>query len=66
MIWMARDRITPEVSIGQTDELGNNIVEDSVEMHLMGIDLKLTHRFRGRHFRLTDVSGNIVKRLLAC
>ncbi len=59
---------------GQTDELGYNPVEDPVEvhdlhatlLHLMGIDhTKLTYRFQGRDFRLTDVSGNVVKQLLA-
>ena len=65
---------SPAWRIGQTDELGYNIVEDPVDvhdlhatiLHLMGIDhTKLTYRFQGRDFRLTDVSGNVVQKLLA-
>src|SRR5207249_5969180 len=57
-----------------TDELGYNAIEDPVDVHdlhatllyLMGIEhTKLTYRFQGRDFRLTDVSGNVVKKLLA-
>ena len=73
-MWMAGGGIKPGMTIGQTDELGYNIVEDPVHvhdlqatiLHLMGIDhTKLTYRFQGRDFRLTDVSGNVVKKLLA-
>ncbi|HLY60109.1 MAG TPA: DUF1501 domain-containing protein [Terriglobia bacterium] len=73
-MWMAGGGIKPGVTLGQTDELGYNPVEDPVEVHdlhatllyLMGIDhTKLTYRFQGRDFRLTDVSGNVVKQLLA-
>jgi len=62
------------VTVGQTDELGYNPIEDPVEVHdlhatilsLMGIEhTKLTYRFQGRDFRLTDVSGNVVKKLVA-
>ena len=72
--WMAGGGIKPGVTIGQTDELGYNVVEDPVEvydlsatvLHLLGIDhLKLTYRFQGRDYRLTDVHGNVVKKLLA-
>ncbi|HEX9000887.1 MAG TPA: DUF1501 domain-containing protein, partial [Blastocatellia bacterium] len=72
--WIAGGGIKPGVTIGQTDELGYNVVEDPVEvhdlhatvLHLMGIEhTKLTYRFQGRDFRLTDVHGNVVKKLLA-
>jgi hypothetical protein len=73
-VWMAGGGIKPGVVVGQTDELGYNVIEDPVDvhdlhatiLHLMGLDhTKLTYRFHGRDFRLTDVSGNIVKKLLA-
>lgn len=72
--WLAGGGIKPGTTIGQTDELGYNVVEDPVEvydlqatvLHLLGIDhTKLTYRFQGRDFRLTDVHGNVVKKLLA-
>ena len=59
---------------GETDELGYNAVEDVVHvhdlhatmLHLLGIDHKrLTYRFQGRDFRLTDVQGNVVRQILA-
>ncbi len=73
-MWLAGGGIKGGVTVGQTDELGYNPVEDPVEVHdlhatilyLMGIEhTKLTYRFQGRDFRLTDVSGNVVKKLLA-
>lgn len=73
-MWMAGGGMKPGITLGETDELGYNIVEDPVDvhdlhatmLHLMGIDhTKLTFRFQGRDFRLTDVSGNIVQKLLA-
>lgn len=72
--WVAGGGFKPGVTIGQTDELGYNVVEDAVEvydlqatvLHLLGIDhTKLTYRFQGRDYRLTDVHGNVVKKLLA-
>ncbi len=62
------------ISYGATDELGYHAVENPVHvndlhatiLHLMGIDhTKLTYRFQGRDFRLTDVAGNVVKDVLA-
>jgi hypothetical protein len=59
---------------GATDELGYNAVEDVVHvhdlhatmLHLLGIEhTKLTYKFQGRDFRLTDVHGNVVKKILA-
>jgi uncharacterized protein (DUF1501 family) len=73
-VWLAGGGIKPGVSIGRTDELGYNIVEDPVDvhdlhatiLHVMGVDhTKLTYRFQGRDFRLTDVAGNVVTKLLA-
>jgi hypothetical protein len=73
-IWMAGGGVKPGITIGQTDDLGYNVVEDPVEvhdlhatiLHLMGLDhTKLTYKFQGREFRLTDVHGNVVKKLLA-
>ena len=73
-VWLAGGGIKPGVTLGQTDELGYNPVEDAIEVHdlhatilyLMGLDhTRLTYRFQGRDFRLTDVSGNVVKKLVA-
>jgi hypothetical protein len=58
---------------GETDEYGYNIIRDPVTVHdlhatllyCLGIDHeRLTYRFQGRDFRLTDVSGNVAKELL--
>jgi uncharacterized protein (DUF1501 family) len=73
-VWLAGAGIKPGITIGSTDELGYNVVEDKVHvhdlqatvLHLMGLDhTKLTYKFQGRNFRLTDVSGNVVQKLLA-
>jgi len=73
-MWVAGGGIKPGITLGETDELGFNVVKDRVHvhdlhatlLHLLGFDhTKLTHRFQGRDFRLTDVHGNIVKELLA-
>jgi hypothetical protein len=73
-IWLAGGGIKPGITLGQTDEFGYNIVEDPVHVHdlhatilyLMGLDhTKLTYRFQGRDFRLTDIHGNVIKKLLA-
>ena len=62
------------ISLGQTDELGYYGTEDRIHvhdlhatiLHLLGFDhLKLTFRFQGRDFRLTDVAGKVVDQLLA-
>ncbi|MCI0419045.1 MAG: DUF1501 domain-containing protein [Acidobacteria bacterium] len=72
-MWLAGGGIKGGITIGQTDELGYNVVEAPMDvhdlhatlLHLMGLDhTKLTYRFQGRDFRLTDVSGNVVKKLL--
>nr|MBA3440206.1 DUF1501 domain-containing protein [Pyrinomonadaceae bacterium] len=73
-MWMAGGGIRAGQTIGQTDELGFNVIEDRVHvhdlhatiLHLLGFDhTKLTHRSQGRDFRLTDVRGEVVKKLLA-
>jgi hypothetical protein len=73
-MWLAGGGIKPGTTLGQTDELGYNVVEDPIDIHdmhatilnLMGMDhTKLTYKFQGRDFRLTDISGNVVKKLLA-
>ena len=73
-IWMAGGGIKPGVTLGRTDDLGYNVVEDAVDvhdlhatlLHLMGLDhTKLTYKFQGREFRLTDVSGYVITKLLA-
>jgi len=62
------------VSIGETDDYCYNVVADPVHvhdlqatlLHCLGVDHKrLTYKFQGRHFRLTDVHGNVVNKLLA-
>ncbi len=73
-LWMAGGGIKPGITLGASDELGFQAVEDRVHvhdlhatiLHLLGFDhTRLTYRFQGRDFRLTDVSGNVVKKLLA-
>lgn len=73
-MWAAGGGIAPGVTVGKTDDVGYNIVEDPVSvhdfhatlLHLMGIDhTKLTFRFQGRDFRLTDVEGQLVGKLIA-
>jgi hypothetical protein len=73
-MWMAGGGIKAGLTLGQTDEFGFNAVEDRVHvhdlhatlLHLLGFDHeKLTFRFQGRDFRLTDVHGQLVKKLLA-
>jgi uncharacterized protein (DUF1501 family) len=73
-MWMAGGGIKPGITYGETDELGYNVVRDPLDVHdlhatmlyLLGIDHeKLTYKFSGRDFRLTDVSGKIVTGLLA-
>src|SRR5205807_6625021 len=73
-MWVAGGGIKGGISHGATDELGYNAVEDVVTvhdlhatmLHLLGIDHKrLTFRFQGRDFRLTDVHGNVINKILA-
>lgn len=72
--WMAGGGIKPGTVFGQTDDFGWNVIKDPVHvhdmqatiLHLCGIDhTRLTFRYQGRQYRLTDVHGNIVKGILA-
>ena len=73
-MWMAGGGMKPGISYGETDDLSMNVVKDGVHihdlqatiLHLLGINHeKLTFRFQGRQFRLTDVHGHVVKDILA-
>ena len=73
-MWMAGGGIKPGITLGESDELGFNVVKDKVHvhdlhatlLHLLGIDhTKLTYRYSGRDFRLTDVAGNVVRDIIA-
>ena len=72
-IWMAGGGVKPGISYGASDDLGFNAVSNPVHvhdlqatiLHLMGIDHeRLTFKFQGRHFRLTDVHGHVVRDIL--
>jgi hypothetical protein len=73
-MWLAGAGVKRGFHFGQTDELGFEVVENKVHvhdlqatiMHLLGFDHeRLTYRFQGRDFRLTDVHGNVVPDILA-
>jgi hypothetical protein len=73
-MWMAGGGVKPGFTLGATDDYSYNIVQDPVHvhdlqatiLHCLGIDHKrLTYRFQGRDFRLTDVDGEVVRPLLA-
>ncbi len=73
-MWLAGGGIKPGVTLGESDEFGFQVVKDGVHvhdlhatiLHLLGFDhTKLTYKFQGRDFRLTDVSGQIVHPLIA-
>jgi hypothetical protein len=73
-MWLAGGGIKPGFTYGATDEFGYNAVENVVDvhdlhatvLHLFGVDHeRLTYLFQGRQFRLTDVSGKVVKDILA-
>jgi len=73
-VWMAGGGIKRGVTIGETDDYCYNVVSDPVHvhdlqatiLHCLGVDHKrLTFKFQGRHFRLTDVAGNLVPKALA-
>ena len=72
-MWLAGGGVRPGISHGETDEFCYNVVRDPVHvhdlnatlLHLMGIDhTRLTFRFQGRDYRLTDVHGQVVKGIL--
>ncbi len=73
-LWMAGGGVKAGTVYGATDEFGYNLVEDGVHihdfhatlLHLLGIDHeRLTYKFQGRRYRLTDVHGHVVKGVLA-
>ena len=72
-VWMAGGGIKPGMSYGETDDYSYNIARDPVHvhdlqatiLHCLGVDHKrLTYRFQGRDFRLTDVAGEVVRAVL--
>ena len=73
-VWMAGGGVKPWVTLGESDDFGFNATKDKVHvhdlnatlLHLLGFEhTKLTYRFQGRDFRLTDVQGEVVEKLLA-
>jgi hypothetical protein len=73
-MWLVGGGVKRGITIGETDDLGFHITRDKVHvhdlhatiMHLLGFDhTKLTYRFQGRDFRLTDVEGELVEKLLS-
>jgi uncharacterized protein (DUF1501 family) len=73
-MWLAGGGIRPGITFGETDDFCYNIVKDPVHvhdlhatiLHTLGIDhTRLTYKFQGRAFRLTDVSGSVVTQILA-
>ncbi|MBI4908066.1 MAG: DUF1501 domain-containing protein [Acidobacteria bacterium] len=73
-MWVAGGGIKGGQTIGRTDELGLGVIEDKVHVHdlqatlldRLGMDhLRLTYRYMGRDFRLTDLGGTVVKKMLA-
>lgn len=72
--WLAGGGVRPGIVYGQTDDIGNKVIEDPVHihdfhatiLHIMGLDHeRLTYRHSGRDFRLTDVYGRVVEEILA-
>jgi hypothetical protein len=73
-MWLAGGGIAPGISYGKTDDYSYNIVENPVEvhdvhatlLHLLGFDhTRLVYRHQGRDYRLTDVSGHVIREILA-
>ena len=73
-LWMAGGGIKPGTTIGRTDDFGFHVIEDPVHvhdvqatiLHLLGLDhTRLTYKSQGRDFRLTDVSGVVIDKILA-
>lgn len=72
-VWLAGGGVKPGVTLGESDEFGFNAARDKVHvhdlnatlLHLLGFDhTRLTYRFQGRDFRLTDVHGEVVDKLI--
>jgi hypothetical protein len=73
-MWLAGGGSKAGVTVGETDEFGFNVVRDRVHvhdlhatfLHLLGFDhTRLTYRFQGRDYRLTDIHGEVMENLLA-
>jgi len=73
-VWMAGGGIKPGITYGETDDYCYNVAENPVHIHDLNATLlhclglnheKLTYRFQGRDFRLTDIHGEVIKGLLA-
>jgi hypothetical protein len=73
-MWLAGGGVKPGLTLGESDDFGFNATKDRVHVHdlnatilnLLGFDhTKLTYRFQGRDFRLTDVHGEVVQKLIA-
>ena len=73
-VWLAGGGVKPGFSFGATDDYGHHAIDGKVHMHdlhatllhLMGIDhMRLTYRYAGRDFRLTDVAGHVVNEIIA-
>jgi hypothetical protein len=72
-MWLAGGGIKPGLTLGETDDYCYNVTKDPVHVHdlqatilqCLGVDhTRLTYKFQGRHFRLTDIAGNVVKNIL--
>ena len=73
-MWMAGGGVKPGITHGTTDDWSVNVVDGGIHvhdlhatmLHLMGIDhTRLTYKYQGRHFRLTDIHGHVAKEILA-
>ena len=73
-VWLAGGGVRPGISHGETDDFSYNVVDKPVHIHDLNATLlhclginheRLTYRFQGRDFRLTDVAGNVVTKLFA-
>jgi hypothetical protein len=73
-LWMTGGGVKRGITYGASDDFGHNVAKDPVDvhdlqatiLHTLGIDhQRLTYFHQGRHFRLTDVAGNVVKPILA-
>jgi hypothetical protein len=73
-MWLAGGGIKPGTVIGETDDFSYNVVSDPVHVHdlqatilrCLGLEhTRLTYFFQGRHFRLTDVHGSVIRQALA-
>lgn len=73
-MWLAGGGVKGGIAVGETDELGLGVIKDKVHvhdlhatiLHLLGLNhKKLTYRHQGRDFRLTDVAGSVVEKMLS-